>query len=444
MAKKPAKWEEDLEKEATADAAREKARTGGTGNKVSIKNRRFTFGGENMGRELVGVIVDFAYLRTWFATKFDPDKPGVPQCWALSEDGEDMAPPDTVEDQQSTACEGCPMNEWESGKGKAKACGDRRRLGFLHEDDIKTAEDVDEAIAAMIEIPPTSTGTWATYLKELKTKHKRPIYSVLTKLSFDPEVSYAKVVFEFEESIDDEDVVLAIKERRDGVREMLMEPFDSNGGSEKPKKKKKVVDEDEDDEPPRKKKRVADEDDEDEEVPRKRRAAKDDDEDEDDVPRKKSRSARDEDDEDGEPTPKKRRSRDASDDDEDEESRRKRGGSRKATRDDDDEDKPTRKRKSTADEDDDDDEEDEAPVKRRKKVVEEDEDDEPPKRKKKVVDDDDDGDDEPAPRRRKKVDDDEDEDETPSRKRRAAKDDEDDEDEEDEPKRKKRGSRFSK
>lgn len=425
MAKKPAKWEEDLEQEATDDAAREKARSGGTSNKVSTKNRRFTFGGENLGRELVGVIVDFAYLRTWFATRFDADKPGIPQCWALSEDGEDMAPPDDVEDAQSTACEGCAMNEWGSGKGGKgdrgpKACGDRRRLGFLHEDDIKSADDVEEAIAAMIEISPTSTGPWSAYLKELKNKHKRPVYSVLTKLSFDPEVSYPKVVFTFEEKLEDEDIVLAIKERRDAIREMLMSPFEANGSSdEKPKSKKRKVEDDEDEEPPRKKRKVVDEEDEDE------------------TPRGKRRKSSDDDGDDEEPTPRKRRSRDTSDDDEDEKPRRKRSVAadddddedeeprkqrrKSADRDDDDEDedKPTRKRKPTSDEDDDDEDE---PTPRKRRVA--DEDDEPPRRKKKVVEEDD-----------------EDEDEKPKRKKKVV---DEDEDEDDEPKSKKRGSRFSK
>lgn len=320
-------WEEELEKEAEDESAREKARGGGVGNKISIRKARFSFDGEVLGKEMECVIVDFVYLNTFYDTKFDEENPGTPACFALSEDGEDVAPHDNAPDPQADRCEGCPKNEWGSGKGRAKACAQRRRLALIHKDDL---EDPENATVAVLELPPTSVANWSSYVKECRAKMGRPVYAVIAKLAFDTDESYPKVTFEPLEKVDDKEVIEAIKERRDEIREMLMTPFESSDEDKPARKKRRSRDDDDDDEKPRRRRASRDDDDDEDDRPRRRRASKeDDDDDEEDEKSRRRRSSKDDDDDDEEDDkPRRRRSSKDDDDDEEDEKPRKRRGSR--------------------------------------------------------------------------------------------------------------------
>lgn len=391
-------WEAKLAKKASSDRAREKTKGGGLGNQISTAKKRFSFGGEvvgdNKGRTLRGVIVDFAYLRTYYGKKFVEGEGGIPKCFALSEDGEDMEPHDNSPKKQAKACEGCPRAEWGSGSGRAQACSDRRRLAFLHEDDIGDAESVAEANWGQLTLAPTSLKNWSKFLKECEEKLSRPTYAIITEMTFDEDQNYPVLVFEASEKIKDKEVVEAIEARREELRELLMQPFEGSSDDD---------DEDDEDDDRKKSKKGSkkarpkkdDEDDEDDEDD------DEDDEDEDDKPSKKSKA-------------KKRKPKDEDEDDDDEED----------DEDDDDDD----------DEDDDEDDEDDAPKSKKKggkKLG---------KGKRKSSDDDDDDDD------------DDDEDDADDRKssgkgkggkKGKAKDDEADEDSGKGAK-KRKGSRFGK
>lgn len=243
MAKTSKNWEKEMEEEATKETAREKARSGGGGSQnLSIKNRRFTFGGENLGRELECVIIDFTYSKTLYIDKFKEGEKSIPACFALSEDGEDMSPHDNASKPQADACEGCPKNEWgSSGRGRGKACQDRRRLGLIHIDDAGSADDIAEANVVMLNVPPASIKNWSAYIDEVKKTQSRPYFAVVTKMSFDMDADFPTLMFEFVDKVD-KDIYDAVKERRAEVRDMLMVPFES------PNKADKDEDDEEDDE----------------------------------------------------------------------------------------------------------------------------------------------------------------------------------------------------
>ena len=392
-------WERKLEKEANDDEDRETA-GGGLSNLISIKGRRFTFDSQNLGRELSGIVVDWVYFNTFYAGKYKEDKRSPPDCFAIAAKAEDLKPHKNSSDPQHNRCDGCPMNEWGSGRGRAKACQQRRRLALVHIDDAEDAESFKEANVGFLSTPPTSVKNWADYHKEVKATLGRPYWAVITKLGFDTESDWPSLIFEVDEKIKDADIVEAIKERRSEIRELLMTPF-----SAQPRKK-----DDDEDEDKKSKRRAREDDDEDED---------DEDEDEEDTKKSKKSKAKkakpkkskkdDDDDEDDDD--------DAADDDDDDEPKRKKKGKKKDEEDDEED-----------DEDDDDDDEDDD-------EDDEDEDDEPKRKGKRRKSSDDDDDDD---------DDDEDDDD----------DDDEDEDDDDEPKSKgkrkakepkrKKGSKFGK
>lgn len=268
MARQPKQddWEKDLADEASEESAREKSGGGGgLGNRISIKGRRFTIGEEGLGRELSCVILDFVYVNTFYDAVYNEEEANIPSCFAIAETDEDMVPHENVTEPQNEACEGCPMNEWGSAnRGRGKACKNRRRLALIHVDDL---EDIESAEVAFLEIPTTSIKNWSKYVKDVKDKSARPYYAVVTKLAFDEDEDYPVVTFELDEKIGDKETVLAIKDKRETVREDLMTPFEIPEEDSKPARKNKGKTardrREEDDEDERPKRGSKDEDDDD-------------------------------------------------------------------------------------------------------------------------------------------------------------------------------------
>jgi len=250
VAKKPkshdSDWEKEMEQEAEAESARERS-GGSVGNVLSIKGRKFSFSGESLGRDMKCIVVDAVYLNSWYAKKYDEEKQGdIPACFALSVTGADMAPHENSKKPQADSCEGCEKNEWGSGGKRRKACRQGRKLAVIHIDDAEDADAIAEAEIAILNLPPTSVKRWGTYVKDVKAKFSRPFWAVVTACSFDQDADYPVLEFDTDEKLDKE-LALAVKARRDEVREQLLTPFESHDDDDDD-------DEDEDEAPKRKKK----------------------------------------------------------------------------------------------------------------------------------------------------------------------------------------------
>jgi len=310
-------WEKQMEEEAETESTREKS-GGGVGNVISIKGRKFTLAGESLGRELKCVVIDTVYLNSWYSKKYTEDSQGsIPACFAVSPELADMAPHENSKKPQADACAECPKNEWGSGGKRRKACRQGRKLAVIDLEEAGDAESIEGAEIALINVPPTSVKKWGTYVKDVKARFSRPFWAVATTVTFDQDADYPILEFDTDEKLDKE-VTLAIKERREEIRELLMTPFqaddddgdddDDDEEDEKPAKKrvKKVEedDEDEEDEKPAKKRvkkeveeEDLDEDDEDEEDEDEESDESDDDDEEDE----EDEEDEDEDEEDEEP-----------------------------------------------------------------------------------------------------------------------------------------------
>src|SRR4029077_1655655 len=116
--------------------------------------------------------------------------------------------------------EGCPRNEWGSGKGRSKACQSRRRLAVIHEDDL---DDIENATIAHLEIPVTSVKNWSKFISECTDKLNRPFWAVKAELTFDEDEDYPVIMFAVDEKLD-KDSVVEIKKLRPDIRDELMTP----------------------------------------------------------------------------------------------------------------------------------------------------------------------------------------------------------------------------
>lgn len=131
-----------------------------------------------------------AVSKVFYAGQFVEGSDAAPTCY--SNDG--IRPAADAVDPQSDACATCPNNVWGSkispSGSKIKACADVRRLAIM------PSEDLDYS-PILLRIPGASLSDLGAYGKALK-KRGIPYAAVVTKLSFDPDAAFPKVLFQFD------------------------------------------------------------------------------------------------------------------------------------------------------------------------------------------------------------------------------------------------------
>ncbi len=231
------RWAQDAQRVAAAEPM-----TGGTW--LSIRGGTLMLGEEALpGNQAALIILDSNAENTFYGTKYNPQDPQPPICYAMGRDGAPMFPdipnmskaqdyfiPQHIVQGAILGCEGCPMNEWGSAaEGRGKGCQNRRRLavipaGFytprrgsrdfdLHLFD--KPDDLAGSEVAQLKLPVTSVKNWATYVHQLSATHRRPPHGVVTRLSVVPnQKSQFEVLFEPIELVPD-DFADVIFRRRD-------------------------------------------------------------------------------------------------------------------------------------------------------------------------------------------------------------------------------------
>lgn len=123
----------------------------------------------------------------------------APDCY--SNDG--VAPAADAAKPQSATCAACPKNVWGSkispSGSKIKACADVRRVAILPEGDMDYSP-------ILLRVPGASLSDLANYGKALKQRGI-PYAAVVTKLSFDPDAAFPKIMFQFERVLTQEEMV---------------------------------------------------------------------------------------------------------------------------------------------------------------------------------------------------------------------------------------------
>ena len=230
------KWDEEF-----ADYAKDATQ----GVRVSEGRKWLRFSGGQMtydgnpvpDDEVRCVIIGWSYHNTFYDPneRFDPDNPQSPLCYSFGRNEDEQEVHEDSPEPQHDACAGCPMNEWESGVGKAKACKNTVRLALIAEDDL---ENLDEAEIAWASIPPTSLRNWNKYfVNDVGKKAGRPPWAVVTLLSRIPDSgSQFKITFDLEELIEDSDLFGPLKELHEDVMEDIEFPYVVYEAEERPKK----------------------------------------------------------------------------------------------------------------------------------------------------------------------------------------------------------------
>lgn len=218
-------------------------------NGISIKGKKFSYQGAEIGDEMTVVILAFLRENRFYPGKYKDGDQRPPGCFAFENTEGELIPHADSPERQANNCAECPHNEWESGdNGVGKACSNRYRLLVIDADfgdGVGPVEYFQDADVAVLNIPPASLKNFEKYLKDLEKKHNLPVFGAITSLYFDDEIATPTVCFEAVDTIDPEDegdlaVVEALIGRREEEEETLSEPYNVENYEKEAKKPRRA------------------------------------------------------------------------------------------------------------------------------------------------------------------------------------------------------------
>lgn len=166
-----------------------------------------------------GVIVDFITANMHYPQDYDEENPTPPNCFAQGRIPRDMVPDPACSEPQAEACKGCPKNEFESGKGKSKACKNTRQLALIAE-----GADVDSHIW-LLSVPPGSIRYWDTYVSTvLKGQYSLPPIGVLTEVFMDQNKDYAAPRFKVDRVLEEDELEFYYSRKGEATAILFQKP----------------------------------------------------------------------------------------------------------------------------------------------------------------------------------------------------------------------------
>ena len=207
------------------------------GEKTKITKRNDE-GDEEPVQVMKAIILDYAKKRgrTYYEGAYDPSKIGMPVCW--SEDGE--KPDAKVQAPQCSSCKECPKSAkgskiTEQGKS-VTACSSHRMIALI------PASKLDfEPLRCKLAItslfdrqsPELEAKGWYAfeqYIEFLRSRGVMHTAAVVTKMKFDPNATYPKVIFSPEVLLTpDQLAVVAKVAKSENVRKLIAGGFTPNG-----------------------------------------------------------------------------------------------------------------------------------------------------------------------------------------------------------------------
>ena len=158
--------------------------------------------------------------KIFYAKAYAEGDDQTPDCYSL-----DSIKPDPGSMQkQCDSCAACPQNVWGSKitptGSKTKACADARRVAC-----VPSADVVNEIAGGpmLLRVPPASLAELANYGDRLRA-NGWPYYGLSTRVLFDPEASYPKLLFKEIRPLTDEEAATIMAWRSgDEVQRILSE-----------------------------------------------------------------------------------------------------------------------------------------------------------------------------------------------------------------------------
>lgn len=234
------KWDERMAALAKQSVAQEKGVIGGA--TIQTANGVLKFqGAEIPGNKMDVIVLDGILANLFYEDGFDSDKPVPPVCFAYGRgaDDEEMAPHEDSAKPQAKTCAECKHNEWGSadrGRGRGKACGNKRRLALITKSSLENPAKAD---IAYIHVPVTSVKAWAGYVRSLNDTLGKPPLAVITRIALEKDSkTQFKMTFELVEEIEASgDTFAALWQKHETAQKEITWPYVQIAEAEPPTKK---------------------------------------------------------------------------------------------------------------------------------------------------------------------------------------------------------------
>ena len=223
----------DIRKKLQEELAKQQAKTqeyAGSSLRVT-QDKKFVAADGTESDEVEVIVLDFVSANFYYDRPYNKDNPIPPACFAIHPIPAELAPSDKSPVKQCDTCSDCPQNEWDSSPtGSGKACKNQRHLAVIRPDDLDKGEDG----IMLLNVAPTSIKGFDVMVNKLAKESVLP-FMVTVNISTDPDTSYAKLVFEVTDTLNDQDMATAYSLRDAAMDKLMTEPDVS--GYEPPKAK---------------------------------------------------------------------------------------------------------------------------------------------------------------------------------------------------------------
>ena len=173
--------------------------------------------GNNIPNIEVAIVKSRENLSNNYYIKYDTNaKHKSPDCWSSDGQAPDARVPEAT--KQNPICEGCPQKRPGSAITAAgdptKACRDLRKIALIPIQHLLDRKFEEYGGPMLFTITPTSLKNYAEYLDRIKAMgHKS--FSVVTRMRFDPNVKFQKIVFSPFRALSDEEAEIVKEMRKD-------------------------------------------------------------------------------------------------------------------------------------------------------------------------------------------------------------------------------------
>ena len=160
-------------------------------NIINLGGKKFKFPtGQVMEAPLEIVILGYTSKNLYYPGVYDSQNPEPPVCWSVGTKPLELVPSANAPEIQAQSCGVCPLNEFESGQGNAKACKNTREIAFVLPDAV-TAEDP----IYVMSVSPGALKNFDTYVKQLAEVNSVLPIAVITTVVFNPNVTHVQLAF---------------------------------------------------------------------------------------------------------------------------------------------------------------------------------------------------------------------------------------------------------
>lgn len=180
------------------------------------------------------VIIDFVSNNNFYEGKYDPKNITPPACFAVGTNPTALVPSNNSPDKQAETCSVCPNNVFGS-EGDGKACKNGRLLAILAPD-----TKPDDPLM-LLQVSPTAMKGFDAYVRNVAAQFGLPPIGVITTVSFNPNETYAQLIFGEPKPAPDDLLALCGARREEARTRLMTEPDVSQFGKAKATPAKKVA-----------------------------------------------------------------------------------------------------------------------------------------------------------------------------------------------------------